>query len=325
MNAVVVDRYGTPDVLRVEEVDRPEPGEGRVLVKVAASSVNPADWHFLTGEPRLLRVSFGGLRRPKARILGADVAGTVEAVGPGVSRFSAGDEVYGELGAGAFAEFASAPEAALSSKPANLTFEQAAAVPLAGLTALQGLRDHGALGDGRRVLVNGASGGVGTLAVQIAAASGAEVTGVCSTRNVEMVRSLGAARVIDYTREDYSADRGAYDAVFDLVGNRSVTANRRVLAPGGVYVASHGKPENRWLGPVGFLLRMTLVDLFTRGRSMKTFLARVSSDDLDTLREMIEAGEVAPVIDRTFRLDEIAGAFRHLETWHARGKVVVTI
>jgi NADPH:quinone reductase-like Zn-dependent oxidoreductase len=324
MRATVIDRYGTPDVLRLEEVDTPVPGDGQVLLRVRASSVNPYDWHFLTGRPKLFRPAFGGLRRPKYRILGADLAGQVEAVGSNVTRFVPGDEVYGLTTAGAYAEYVAVAEAELAPKPGNLTFEQAAAVPLAGGTALQAIRNQGQVQPGQKVLINGASGGVGTLAVQIAKVYGAEVTGVCSTANVEMVRSIGADHVIDYTRDDFASKPQRYDLLFDNVGNRLLSDYRRVLTPKGIYLASHGQPEHTWLGPMLFLARAAMLSPFV-GQKLTAFTAQPSTEDLHTLKALIEAGTLTPVIDRAYSLAEVPEAFRYLEQWHARGKVVITI
>jgi len=324
MKAIIIDRYGAPEVLRLEEVDKPVAGDGQVLVRVRASSVNPYDWHFLTGRPKLFRPAFGGLRRPKYRILGADLAGQVEAVGPGVTRFVNGDEVYGLTTAGAYAEYVAVAEAGLAPRPVNLTFEQAAAVPLAGGTALQAIRDRGRVQPGQKVLINGASGGVGTFAVQIAKADGAEVTGVCSTANVEMVRSIGADHVIDYTHDDFASQPHRYDLLLDNVGNRSLTEYRRALQPKGVYLASHGQPEHTWLGPIWFLARMALLSPFV-GQKLTSFTAHPRTEDLHTLKGLIEGGTVTPVIDRAYPLAEVPEAFRYLEQWHVRGKVVITV
>jgi len=323
MKAIVIDRYGTPDVLRLEEVATPVPGDGEVLVRVRASSVNPYDWHFLTGLPKLFRPAFG-LLKPKYRILGADLAGQVEAVGPGVTHFVSGDEVYGQAAAGTYAEYATIAETELAPKPSNLTFEQAAAVPLAGFTALQAIRDQGKVQPGQKVLINGASGGVGTLAVQIAKSYGAEVTGVCSTTNVDMVRSIGADHVIDYTHDDFTSDSRRYDLLLDNVGNRSLAECRRVLEPKGLYLASYGRPENTWLGPVWLLARMALLSPFV-GQKLTTFTAQPRAEDLHTLKGLIEAGSLRPVIDRTYPLPKVPDAFRYIEQWHARGKVVITM
>jgi len=323
MRAIIIDRYGTPDVLRLEEVEAPVPADDQVLIRVRASSVNPYDWHYLTGLPKLFRPAFG-LRRPKYRILGADLAGQVEAVGREVTGFRPGDEVYGQTAAGAFAEYVAVGEGALAPKPADLTFEQAAAVPLAGFTALQALRDQGKVRPGQRVLVNGASGGVGTLAVQIAKAYGAEVTGVCSTVNQDLVRSLGADHLVDYTREDFTAGPRRYHLLLDNVGNRTLSDYRRALEPKGMYLASHGQPEHRWLGPLWFFARMALVSPFVSQR-LTTFVSQPRPADLYALKELIEAGKLKPVVDRAFPLSQTADAFRYLEQWHARGKVVITV
>ena len=323
MKAIVVDRFGTPDEFRFEEVPEPEPGDEQVLVRVRASSVNPYDWHLLTGMPKLFRPSFG-VRKPKYRILGADFAGQVEEVGSAVTGLEPGDEVFGQAAAGNYAEYAAIDASVIVPKAKNVTFEQAAAVPLAGFTALQGLRDKGKVQGGQHVLINGASGGVGTLAVQIAKWLGAEVTGVCSTRNVDLVGSLGADHVIDYTRDDFTAGSARYDMIFDNVGNRRIAAYRRALTPKGVYLASHGRPENVWLGPVGFLARMAVVSPFV-GQKLTTFVAKVSKEDLHILTDLMESGAVTPVIDRTYPLRETPDAFRYVEQWHTRGKVVITI
>lgn len=324
MRAVVQEAYGSPDVLRVEQVDRPAPAAGQVLVAVRASSVNPYDWHLLTGLPRLLRSSLGGMRRPGRRVLGADFSGVVEEVGDGVEGLFPGDEVYGQTARGAFAEFLAVGAALVAAKPSSLSFEEAAAVPLAGVTALQGLRDGAGLQEGESVLINGASGGVGHFAVQVARGLGAEVTGVCSTRNLEMVRGLGADHTIDYTRDDFTRGGRRYDVIFDLIGNHGVSAVRRCLADGGRYLSLHGQPEHLWIGPLGFLARMAAVNLFTRKR-LGAFLARQSADDLAALAAMADAGTLRPVIDRTFPLEQVPEAFRHLEAWHTRGKVAIAV
>lgn len=323
MRAIVMDRYGSPDVLHHEEIDRPVPGPGQMLIKVRASSVNPYDWHILYGVPKLFRPTFGGLRGPKNRVLGADFAGVVEEVGSEVGRFAPGDEVYGQTAAGAFADYVAVSESITAPKPASLSFEEAAAIPLAAVTALQGLRDHGEVRAGMSVLVNGASGGVGHFAVQIAKQLGAEVTGVCSTRNLDMVRELGADHVIDYTQENFTKGDNRYDLVFDLIGNHSVSASRRVVADGGMYLAGHGQPEHLWLGPILFMARMAVTNLFTKKR-LKMFVASQSTDDLGVLAGMADEGTLRPVIDRTFPMEEVADAFRYLESWHARGKVVIS-
>ena len=293
-----------------------------MLVRIRAAAANPYDWHFMTGLPYFMRLQTG-LLKPKANVLGADMAGQVEEVGKSVTQFQAGDEVYGE-GGGTFAEYVSASEDALAPKPTNLTLEQAAAVPMAGLTALQGLRDHGQIQAGKTVLINGASGGVGTFGVQIATSFGAEVTGVCSTRNVDMVRSIGADHVIDYTQEDFTQSAQSYDLILDLIGNHSSSECRRVLKPEGVYVASFGQPDHLWLGPLAQLLRMLVLSRFV-SQKMVAFTAHPTTADLQVLKELIEAGKVTPVVDRTCPLSETADAIRYLEEGHARGKVVITV
>lgn len=322
MKAVVCRRYGSPDVMRLEEVAKPEPGNGEVLVKVIASSVNAADWHLLEADPFIVRLTSGFLR-PKHPILGADVAGIVEEVGRDVKEFKAGHEVFGDLatsGWGGFAEYVCAREDALVHKPAALSFEKAAAVPLAAVTALQGLRDKGGVQPGQKVLIHGASGGVGTFAVQLAKWFGAEVTGVASTGNVDMVRSLGANRVIDYTREDFAEDGQRYDLILAVSGDRSVFEYKAALSPGGTLVGIGGSTaqifQNMLLGP-----------FVTMGQRKKivTFTANPNRKDLALIRELLEAGEVVPVIDRRYTLSEVPDAIRYLEKGHARGKVIITV
>lgn len=320
MNAIVYERYGSPDVLTLREIEVPEVGDDGVLVRVRAASVNAYDWHLMRGEPFPARLG-SGLRRPKTRVLGIDVAGQVEAVGRNVTEFRPGDEVFGNPGR-AFAEYARGRAHGFVSKPDNLTFEQAAAVPVAGLTALQGLRDKGELRPGQMVLINGASGGVGTFAVQIAKVLGGDVTGVCSTRNVELVRSLGADRVIDYTRDDFTRSGVRYDLIFDIAGSRPLQACRRVLAPAGRLVVVGG-PSGRWIRPTQRFLQAAVLSPFGSAR-MLPFLSRHSHADLVFLRDLLEAGKITPVIDRTFPLSETADAIRYVETGHARGKVVIT-
>jgi NADPH:quinone reductase-like Zn-dependent oxidoreductase len=323
MKAIVRDRYGSPDVLKLLEIDKPAAADDEVLVRVRASSANPADWHNLTGTPYIARMAFG-LPRPKPERLGIDFAGTVEAVGGDVKQFQPGDEVFGARSA-AFAEYLVIPEdGGLVSKPANLTFEEAAAAPVAALTALQALRDHGHVQSGQKVLINGASGGVGTFAVQIAQSFGAEVTGVCSTRNVEMVREIGADHVIDYTREDFTRSEQRYDLMIDIAGNRSWSACKRVLKTQATFVMVGGPKTSRLIGPVGHLVKVRLAALRS-GRQVAFFVARVTKPDMMVLRELLEAGKVKPIIDRTYSLSETADAFRYLEKGHARGKVVITV
>jgi NADPH:quinone reductase-like Zn-dependent oxidoreductase len=316
MKAALTFKYGS---LVVQDVEKPEPASGDVLVRVRATSLNAVDWYGLNGRPYLARALMG-LRKPKTSESGSDFAGVVEGVGSGVEDLTVGDEVYGAQ-AGSFAEYVVASKA-IARKPANLSFEEAAAVPLAGFTALQGLRDHGGLQSGQRVLVNGASGGVGTFAVQIAKALGAEVHAVCSTRNVEQTRALGADRVFDYTSEDFTRSGVRYDVLFDNAGNRSWVAMRRVLAPTGTVVLVGG-PRKRLLGPLGHVLRITLASK-PGGRNAMFFIAKPNGDDLAVLRDLIEAGKVKPVIEQRYELAQINEAMRAMNG-HARAKRVVTV
>lgn len=319
------DRYGSPDVLELRETAKPEAGDSEVLVRVRAAALNAYDWHLMRGDPYLARLSLG-ISRPKAKIRGRDFAGRVEAVGRDVKRLRPGDEVFGEAD-GAFAEYLCAPGDVMEPKPASLTFEQAAAVPLAGNTALIGLRDHGRLQPGQKVLINGASGGVGMFAVQIAKAFGAEVTGVCSTGNAELIRSIGADHVIDYTREDFARGGQRYDLVLDLVGNRSLAACRRVLAPRGTFVLIGGGvyEGGSLVGPMGFFLKVQALSPLVRPHRLRTFFAQPDGEHLAALSELIESGKVTPVIDRTYPLSEVPEAIRYLEDEHARAKVVITL
>jgi NADPH:quinone reductase-like Zn-dependent oxidoreductase len=321
MKAIAYHRYGSSDVLRCEEMEKPVPGDDEVLIAVRAAAVNPLDWHFLRGTPYMGRLQFG-LLKPKTPRLGADVAGRVEAAGSNVTRFKPGDEVFGAC-RGAFAEYVCAPEPTLALKPANVTFEQAAAAPVAGFTALQALRDKGRLQPGQTVLINGAGGGVGTFAVQIAKQLGADVTGVCSTRNVERVRSIGADWVIDYTQEDFTRSGQHYDLILDCVGNHPLPACRRVLNPQGIYIII-GAPDGRWINPLPRVLQ-ALVMSRLGSQSLVPFLARRSQEDLTILRDLMAAGTVTPVIDRCYKLEEAPEAIRYLEGGHARGKVVITV
>jgi len=332
MRAITFDRYGQSDVLKLSEIDTPFASEGRVLVRVRAASVNPIDWHFMTGLPMLMRLQ-SGLFKPRIDRLGVDLAGQVEAVGSGTKRFKSGDEVFGAVDEdthgsvpelGALAEYVCVSEAMLAPKPASLTFEEAAAVPTGGMTALQGLRDIGRIQAGQSVLINGASGGVGTFAVQLAKSFGAEVTGVCSTRNVGLLRSIGADHVVDYTREDFTRGQTRYDLMLDNVGNRSLSECRCVLKRKGIYVASFGRPDRRWLGPAPELTRLAMAKPFV-SQELVTWVTKPNQDDLRTLSAAIEAGDVRPVIDRTYSLSETAEAMSYLEEGHARGKVVVTV
>ncbi len=322
MRAIVYTEYGPPEVLQLSEVAKPAPKDNEALIRIRAASVNPLDWHFMRGTPFALRLA-AGLRRPTATRLGSEMAGQVEAVGRNVTQFRPGDEVFGPC-RGAFAEYACASEGALVPKPANMTFEQAAAVPVAGLSALQGLRDKGGIQPGQRLLVNGASGGVGTFAVQIAKAFGAEVTGVCSTRNVEMVRSIGASHVVDYTREDFTRSGRRYDLILDMVGNHSLSDVRRALTAEGSLVLVGGPNEGRWLGPLTGMLRAAVLSRFVR-QKLRPFMAHMAKNDLLVMQELIEAGKVTPVIDRSYPLSEVPQAVRYLEEGHARGKVVISV
>jgi NADPH:quinone reductase-like Zn-dependent oxidoreductase len=322
MKAIVYHDYGSPDVLRLEEIEDPTATNDDVLIRVHAASVNPYDWHFMRGTPYAVRI-VAGLRKPKVTRLGADVAGQVEVVGRNITQFKPGDHVFGTC-KGAFAEYACAPESALVMKPENVTFEQAACVPIAAFTALQGLRNKGKVQPGQKVLINGASGGVGTFAVQIAKSLGADVTGVCSTRNVDMVRSIGADRVIDYTQEDFTKSGQRYDVFFDCIGQHSLSACRRVLNDKGIYVGAGG-PSDRWMiGPIGRLIKSVAMSAFGR-QKLGGFLAKTNKEDLTILRELIQAGKVTPVIDRRYRLNEAPEAIRYLEEGHARGKVAITL
>jgi NADPH:quinone reductase-like Zn-dependent oxidoreductase len=319
MKAIVYHDYGSADVLGVEEVQKPTAGDHEVLIRVRAASVNPLDWHFMRGKPYLLRMA-AGLRKPKITRLGVDVAGDIESVGWNVTQFKPGDEVFGSA-RGAFAEYVCASERALVVKPSGVTFEQAASVPVAAATALQGLRDKGRIQPGQKVLINGAAGGVGTFAVQIARSFGADVTAVCSTRNVDMVRSIGADHVIDYTREDFTRSGRRYDLILDMVGNHSLSACRRALTSKGVYVSVGGQVGD-WIGLPADLLKL-LVASWVGSQKMAPMLAKLNQGDLAILCELMEAGKVTPVIDRRYSLSEVPEAIRYLEEGHARGKVVI--
>ena len=321
MKAIVCRKYGSPDVLRLEELEKPTPKDHEVLLKVHAASANAGDWHLLRGEPFPVRLMFG-LLKPRHKILGADVAGRVAAVGRNVSEFQPGDEVFGDIsvcGFGAFAEYVCVTENALVLKPANLSFEEAAAVPAAAVTALQGLR-KGQIQPGQKVLVNGASGGVGTFAVQIAKSFGADVTGVCSTRNLDRVRSIGADHVIDYTREDFTQNGRRYDLILAANGYHSIGDYKRALSPNGIYVMTGGSGAQMfqamflgpWLSMVG-------------NKKMGNLLMKPNKKDLVFVKELLEAGKVVPVIDRRYPLNEVADAIRYLEEGHARGKIVITL
>lgn len=333
MKAIRFRRYGSPDVLELQDVDEPTIKDDELLVRIRAACVNRYDWHLMTGVPYIGRVRTG-LIKPKVGGLGADLAGRVESVGKAVTRFRPGDEVFGQVNGevpgqpllelGSFAEYVGVSEGSVAPRPANLTFEQAAAAPMAARTALQGLRDQGQIRPGQSVLINGASGGVGTFAVQIAKSFGVEVTGVCSTRNVEMVRSLGADEVIDYTRRDFTTVGHRYDLLMDNVGNHSPSECRRVLKPNGVYVASFGRPDHRWLGPLVQLVHTMALSQMASQR-MVAFVSNRNEEALLDVKELLEAGEMTPVIDRAYPLAEVPDALRYLEDGHARGKIVVTV
>jgi NADPH:quinone reductase-like Zn-dependent oxidoreductase len=324
VRAVYNDRYGPPSALRIEELDRPELDADGVLVRVKAVSVNPADFHFVRGSPPPARLMMGGvrgLRRPVRSVPGIDLAGVVEEVGANVTELRPGDEVFGSKN-GSLAEYVAAAEKHLAPKPARLTFEQASALPVAGLTALQGLRDKAAVQPGQRVLINGAAGGVGTFAVQIAKALGAQVTGVCSTRNVELVRSIGAHHVVDYTQEDFTRSGTRYDVILDNVSNRTLKELRRVLAPEGALL-----PNGGGIGLRRILMRTSAAVVLDKVTSQRfvLFIAKINKDDLLSLKELVDDGKVTPVIDRTYPLEEAGAALTYLEAEHARGKVVVTL
>ena len=321
MKAIVQDEYGSADVLRFEDVEAPVAGKGEVLLRVGAASAFIGDWHVMTGTPYAIRL-VSGLRSPKQRVLGQDVAGTVEGVGDGVTAFRVGDEVFG-VGVGTFAEYATARPDRLAPKPTNLSFEEAATVPTTGLTALQGLRKVGKVRSGQTVLVIGAAGGVGSFAVQIAKAFGAHVTGVSSTSKVDLVRSIGADDVIDYTREEIADGTRRYDVIFDTAGNREVSYLRGALTPKGTLVLAGGEGAGRWLG-MGRVVRAKAMSPFV-GQRMTNFLERPNSEDLLVLKDLIEAGKVTPVIGATYPLSDVPTAMRELGTGHGRGKVVITI
>jgi NADPH:quinone reductase-like Zn-dependent oxidoreductase len=323
MKAAVRDRYGSPDVVEIREVEKPVPTDDELLVRVRAASLNMADWYGVVGRPWVGRVQMG-LLKPKSNRLGVDYAGTVEAVGKNVMEFRPGDEVFGGRD-GAYAEYVCARhDRSVVPKPANVTFEEAAAVPIAGITALQGLRDKGQLQPGQKVLVNGASGGVGTFAVQIAKALGADVTGVCSTRNVDMVRSLGADHVIDYTQEDFTRSEQRYDLMLDVAGSRSWSECRRVLEPEATLVIVGGPKTNRLFGPLGHVVKVRLAALRS-SQKLAFFIAKFNKEDMVVLQELLEAGKVAPVVERRYELSEIADAFRYMGEGHCRAKVVITL
>jgi NADPH:quinone reductase-like Zn-dependent oxidoreductase len=323
MKAIVYTEYGSPDVLQLKEIEKPTPSDDEVLVEVKAASVNAYDWHFLSADIFLIRLMGGGLLKPKNTRLGADMAGRVEAVGRNIKQFQPGDEVFGDIGAwgnGAFAEYVSVPEKALTLKPINLSFEEAAAVPMAALTALQGLRDAGQIQPGQKVLINGASGGVGTFALQIAKWFGAEVTAVCSTRNLDQARSLGADHIIDYTKEDFTKSGQKYDLILAANGYHPLSAYKRALTPRGIYVMAGGS-----IAQIFQAMLLGQVMSEKGGRKMGGLTARINQKDMALLKELLEAGKVVPVIDRCYPLSEAAEALRYLGEGHARGKVVITV
>jgi NADPH:quinone reductase-like Zn-dependent oxidoreductase len=326
MKAVVYTSYGPPEVLEIRDIKKPVPNDDQVLVRVRAASVNPYDWHFIRGTPYIMRMMMGGLRKPKDPRVGVDYAGTVEAVGKNVTLLKPGDEVFGNR-TGAFAEYVCVrADRAVALKPANVTFEQAASVPVAALTALQGLRDHGKVQPGQKVLINGASGGVGTFAVQIAKTLGADVTGVCSGRNVDLVRSIGADHVIDYTKEDFTKSNERYDVILDNVGTQPLSGFRRVLKPQGicVMIGGGGPNEGNWVGPMSRPIKAKLMSPFI-DQKMGMMMAQGNKADLNILADLMQSGKVTPVIDRTYPLSEIREAIRYLETGRARGKVIIAV
>ncbi|HET9927440.1 MAG TPA: NAD(P)-dependent alcohol dehydrogenase [Rubrobacter sp.] len=323
MRAIVQDRYGSADVLELRDVEKPQPGDDELLIRVHAAGVDPGVWHLMTGLPYLVRVMGLGLRKPKIRIRGMDVAGTVEEAGRNIIRLKKGEQVYGTCD-GSFAEYACAKAERLAPKPANLSFEQAAAVPISGMTALNGLRDAGKLQSGQKVLIIGAAGGVGTYAVQLAKALGAAATGVCSTSKVELVRALGADEVIDYTREDFTDGTRQFDLILDTAGRRPLSQLRRALRPQGTLVIVGGEGGDRWLGGFQRQIFAPVRSQFT-DQKMLGLISKERQQDLLTLRDLIEAGKLTPVIGRTYPLREAPQAIRYLEQGHAQGKVVLTV
>ncbi|HEX5915790.1 MAG TPA: NAD(P)-dependent alcohol dehydrogenase [Rubrobacter sp.] len=323
MKAIVQDKYGSADVLELRDVEKPQPGDDELLIRVHAAGVDPGVWHLMTGLPYLVRVMGFGLRKPKIRIRGMDVAGTVEEAGRNIIRLKKGEQVYGTCD-GSFAEYACAKAERLAPKPANLSFEQAAAVPISGMTALNGLRDAGKLQSGQKVLIIGAAGGVGTYAVQLAKAFGAAATGVCSTSKVELVRALGADEVIDYTREDFTDGTRQFDLILDTAGRRPLSQLRRALRPQGTLVIVGGEGGDRWLGGFQRQIVAPVRSLFT-DQKMLGLISKERQQDLLTLRDLIDAGKLTPVIGRTYPLREAPQAIRYLEQGHAQGKVVLTV
>jgi len=321
MKAIVYSKYGPPDVLKLKEIEKPIPKDDEVLIKVRAASVNPLEWHYMRGEPYIMRLMGAGLLKPKNNILGVDIAGRVEAVGRNVKQFQAGDEVFGGgKSGGGYAEYVCVSENRLALRPTNITFEEAAAIPIAAITALQGLRDKGKIQSGQKVLINGAGGGVGTYAVQIAKSYGAEVTGVCSPEKLDMVRSLGADQVIDYTQDDFTRNGQCYDLIFDAAAFRSISDYKRALCRNGIYVLIGGSM------PLIFRIMFSGSWISMTGSKKFSFLmANINSEDLVFLKELFEAGKVATVIDKRYPLSGVADAIRYLEEGHARGKVVITM
>lgn len=322
MKAITQYEYGGPETLRFEDIEKPVPKDDEVLVKIRAASLNIADWHMMTGTPYMVRLMGSGVRTPKSHRVGNDVAGVIEAVGRNVTRFAPGDEVFGEIH-GSFAEYAVAKEKSLAIKPANVSFEEAAGVPLAGFTALQGLRDHGKVQAGDRVLVIGASGSVGTWTVQIAKALGAEVTAVCSTGNVAAARDMGADTVVDYTKEDFAKLDTRFDVIIDIVGNRRLAECRDLLVAGGRYVMVSG-PKRKLLGPMGRMLAAQFVFL-RHSQKFAWFVANVNREDLEYLAKLVEEGKIATRIERTYSLDEVPEAMRYLGEGHAKAKLIITV
>jgi NADPH:quinone reductase-like Zn-dependent oxidoreductase len=323
MRAIVQDTYGSAEVLRLGEIERPEVGDDEVLVRVHAAGLDRGVWHMMTGLPLMIRIMGFGFRGPKTRVPGNDFAGRIGVLGKNVGGLEEGEEVFG-VSLGTFCEYVSVSSDRIERKPANLTLEQAAAVPTSALTALQGLRDHGKIEAGQKVLIVGASGGVGTFAVQLAKAFGAEVTGVCRTAKVDRVRSIGADHVIDYKQDDFVQQGERYDLILDIGGNRALSQLRRVLTPGGTLVIIGGEEGGRWLGGMDRWLRALLASPFV-SHNLRSFVAKSSQEDLRLLKEMIEAGKVRPVIDRTFPLSEASGALRYLEEGRVMGKVVIAV
>lgn len=322
MKAVVYRCYGGPEVLKVEDIEKPTPKDDELLIKVHAASANPLDWHYMRGTPYIMRMD-AGTGKPTSTRLGVDYAGTVEAVGKNITRFKPGDEVFG-VKKGAFAEYVAVPsERPMVLKPANVSFEQAAAVPIAAITALQALRDKGHVQAGQKVLVNGASGGVGTFAVQIAKAMGAEVTGVCSARNAEMVRSIGADHVIDYAKEDFTQGQQQYDVIIDNVGSHSYLDYRKAMTPDGTLVIVGAVDKGEWLGAMTGPIKAKMLSPFV-SQKFEFFLADVTNEDLAYLSELMQSGKLTPVIDKRYKLSETAAAIAYLEEGHARGKVIIT-